>query len=77
MCDDRHEISYHQIDDMGQAQEVLHVTTEGVNLFAIKDVLNCAACCVIVASIVSSDAEKLRGLNDLQNRENIEHTLVE
>ena len=77
MCDDRHEISYRQIDNMGQAWEALCVTTEGVNLFAIKDVLDCAACCVIVASIVGSDAENLRGLNDLQNRENVEHTLVE
>ena len=66
MCDDRHEIGYRQIDDMGQAWEVLHVTTEGVNLFAIKDVLDCTACHVIVASIVGSDAEKLQGLNDLQ-----------
>ena len=46
---------------MGEAWEMLCIAIKGVDAFAIEDVLNLVACTVIVASVVSSDAEQLAG----------------
>ena len=46
---------------MGKAWETLCIAIEEVDAFAIEDVLNLIACGVIVASVVSSDAEQLAG----------------
>ena len=61
MCDNRHNISDGKIHDMGKAWETLCIAIEEVDAFAIEDVLNLIACGVIVASVVSSDAEQLAG----------------
>ena len=46
---------------MGEAWEMLCIAIEGVDAFAIEDVLDLIACSVIVASVVGSDAEQLAG----------------
>jgi len=58
-CDDRHEISYCEVDDAGQAWEAISVAIKGVDLFSKENALNCSACSVVVAGIVSSNAKKL------------------
>ena len=59
MHDNRHEIGDSKIDDMGKARETMCIAIKGVDVFAIKDVLDLVACGVIVAGVVSSDAEQL------------------
>ena len=61
MCDNRHNISDGEIHNMGKAWETLCIAIEGVDVFAIEDVLDLVACSVIVASVVGSDAEQLAG----------------
>ena len=46
---------------MGKAWETLCIAIEGVDVFAIEDVLDLVACSVIVTSVVGSDAEQLAG----------------
>ena len=44
---------------MGKAWEMMCIAIKGVDVFAIKDVLDLVACGVVVAGVVSSDAEQL------------------
>ena len=44
---------------MGKARETMCIAIKGVDAFAIKDVLDLIACGVVVAGVVSSDAEQL------------------
>jgi len=62
---------------MSQTRKALCVTIEGVDVFMTENALNSITCSVVIAHIVSSDAEKLARIESCSNGENDVHTLVE
>ena len=59
--DDRHEVSDCEIEDMGQTRKTVLSRVERINVPAVEDCFDNITSGVVVACVVSCNAEELRG----------------